>query len=77
MAMRADEIRAMSTEDLRDELEDQREELYRLRFQKATGQLEDTNLIRYAKRTVARIKTVLHERELAAQVVSEEKRNDA
>jgi large subunit ribosomal protein L29 len=72
MAMSIDEVRAMSTEDLLDEVEDLKEELYRLRFQKETGQLEDVNLIRYAKRSLARVKTVLRERELAAELAAQE-----
>lgn len=72
MAMSIDEVRAMSTDDLLDEVEDLKESLYRLRFQKATGQLEDTNLIRYAKRDLARVKTVLRERQLAAELAAEE-----
>ncbi|MEM6281132.1 MAG: 50S ribosomal protein L29 [Chloroflexota bacterium] len=72
MVMTAEEVREMSTEDLLDELEDQKEELYRLRFQKATGQLEDVNLLRYTRRTIARIKTIIRERELAAEIAAEE-----
>lgn len=72
MVMTAEEVRDMSTEDLLDELEDQKEELYRLRFQKATGQLEDVNLLRYTRRTIARIKTIIRERELAAEIAAEE-----
>jgi len=49
MAMRIDEVRAMSTEDLMDELEDLREEIYRLRFQKEAG----TSSCRWAKNGVS------------------------
>lgn len=76
MVMKIDEVRAMSNESLMDELEDLREELYRLRFQKATGQLEDVNLLRYNKRTIARIKTVIRERELAEQLAAQEQEQD-
>lgn len=68
--MHADEMRDMSYEDLIEEMEDLREELYRLRFQKTVGQLEDSNLIRYAKRDIARILTVLRERELAEELAA-------
>lgn len=77
MVMQIEEARSMSSEDLMDELEDLREELYRLRFQKTTGQLEDSNLIRYTKRSIARVNTVLRERELAAQLAAEEQATDA
>jgi len=70
--MRIDEVRAMSSDDLLDELEDLKAELYRLRFQKETGQLEDVNLIRYNKRTVGRIKMVLRERQIAAEAEESE-----
>jgi large subunit ribosomal protein L29 len=68
--MHADEMRNMSYDDLMEEVEDLREELYRLRFQKTVGQLDDGNLIRYAKRDIARIMTVLRERELAAALAA-------
>ncbi len=68
--MYADEMRDMSYEDLMEEMEDLKQELYRLRFQKTVGQLEDTNLIRYAKRDIARINTVLRERQLAEQLAA-------
>lgn len=66
------EIRQMSDEDLLDAMEDKKVEMFNLRFQKASGQLEDVNLIRAAKRDYARIQTVLRERELALMVTEEE-----
>jgi len=66
------EIRAMSDDDLFDMIIDQREALFNLRFQTEAGQLEDTNMIRYAKRDLARLLTVQRERELAAQLAEEE-----
>lgn len=65
------DIRAMSDEDILDAIEDQREALFNLRFQKASGQLEDTNAIRYAKRDLARLLTVQSERRLAVEIVEE------
>jgi large subunit ribosomal protein L29 len=70
--MNVAEIRSMNDDALLDAIEDQRAALFNLRFQRAAGQLEDTNLIRYAKRDLARLLTVQHERELAAQVAEEE-----
>lgn len=66
------QVRQMSDEELSDAIEDKREELFNLRFQKASGQMEDTNVLRYAKRQLARLITVQRERVLAAQVAGEE-----
>lgn len=60
-------IRLLTDEQLLDVIEDKREELFNLRFQSSAGQLEDTNLIRYAQRDLARLLTARRERELAAQ----------
>jgi large subunit ribosomal protein L29 len=61
------DIRKLSDEKLLDQLEDLKEALFNLRFQKAFGQLEDVNSIRHAKRNVARVLTVIRERQLQAQ----------
>lgn len=66
------EIRSMSDDDLLNAIEDQRASLFNLRFQVEAGQLEDTNLIRYAKRDLARLLTIRRERDLAAMVAEEE-----
>ncbi|TVR21143.1 MAG: 50S ribosomal protein L29 [Anaerolineaceae bacterium] len=65
------EVRAMTDDQLLDQIEDKRIELFNFRFQQASGQLEDTNLLRYAKRDLARLLTVQRERELAAQITEE------
>jgi large subunit ribosomal protein L29 len=49
-----------------------KEELYRLRLNHATGELVDTTQFRKARRNIARIMTVLRERELAAAIAEEE-----
>lgn len=59
------EIRDKSTADLNKEIESLKEELFTLRFQKATGQLENPLRIREIRKTIARIKTVITERELS------------
>lgn len=59
------EIRELDDEKLLDALEDQKEALFNLRFQKAFNQLEDQNAIRRARRDIARIQTVIREREIA------------
>jgi large subunit ribosomal protein L29 len=69
--MSASDVRAMSDEQLLNAIDDQREALFNLRFQQASGQMEDTNSLRYAKRRLARLLTVQRERELAAQIAEE------
>lgn len=59
------EIRDLSTEDLNQEVEDLKEELFNLRFQQAVGQLDDTARLRTVKKTIARILTVINERSQA------------
>ena len=66
------EIREMSDEQVFNAVEDKREELFNLRFRMASGQLEDTNLLRYARRGLAQLLTIQRERELAAQLAGEE-----
>lgn len=60
------EIRELSDGELLTRLTDSREELMNLRFQQATGELTDHTRLRYTRRTIARILTVLNEREQLA-----------
>lgn len=69
----AREIRQLTESEIKEKLDEAKEELFKLRFQKSTGQLENTARLRVVRREVARIKTVLRERQLAAQLVQEEK----
>ncbi len=62
--MRADEIRDMDDVDVQQAIEDAQEELFRLRFRSATQLLENPMLVRSLKRDIARMKTILREREL-------------
>ncbi|HOB91648.1 MAG: 50S ribosomal protein L29 [Bacillota bacterium] len=62
--MRANQIRDLSNEELASQLKDSKQELFNLRFQLATGQLDNPMRIREVKRTIARIKTIMREREL-------------
>ena len=62
--MTAQEIRELDTEALLSKVEEYKKELFGLRFQQATGQLENTARIRQVRKTIARIKTVIREREL-------------
>lgn len=65
--MRADELRQLSDAELRQKLEEAYQRLWSLRFQHATRQLQDTSQIRKTRREIARIKTILRERELWAE----------
>jgi large subunit ribosomal protein L29 len=61
--LRAKELRDLTDEELEHRLHDTRQELFNLRFQDATGALENTARLKLAKREIARILTVQHERE--------------
>ena len=63
--MNIKEIRDMSNEELNKEVVSLKEELFNLRFQQATGQLENPARMREVKKTIARIKTVITECELS------------
>ena len=65
--MKPAELRAMSDEQLKLTLKDTIKNLFHLRVQSATERLETPSEIRKAKREVARIQTIIRERELAAQ----------
>ena len=60
--MKASDVRAMTGDQLKDELVKLKKEQFNLRFQKATGQLENTARMRAVRRDVARIKTVLNKK---------------
>jgi len=62
--MEATEIRAMSMQQLQDALETARANLFNLRFQWATGQVRDHNLLKAARRDIARLETIQREREV-------------
>ena len=62
--MKVKEIRELSTEEINKKLVETKEELFNLRFQQATGNLEKPSRIRELRHLVARLKTVLREREL-------------
>jgi large subunit ribosomal protein L29 len=65
--MRPRQLRDLSDTELVRHLEDTRQELFNLRFQSATGALENTARLRVAKREIARILTIQHERGAAAE----------
>ncbi len=62
--MRTSELRELSAEKIREQLDDARENYFKLRFQFATGQLTDHTRLRFARKEIARIATVLRELEL-------------
>lgn len=69
--MRVSEIRELNPQELNKELADQERALMNLRFRQATLQLSDSNQIGKTRRTIARIKTVMREREIAAELQSQ------
>lgn len=64
--MKASDVKALTDDQLQDELISLKKEQFNLRFQAATGQIENTARIREVRRTVARIKTVQGERRAAS-----------
>ena len=64
--MKAKLIHEMTNEELNTKLGELKEELFNLRFRHATGQLENPNVIATVKKDIARVKTVIRERELKA-----------
>lgn len=63
--MKLSELRSKTDAELANQLDDSYEELFNLRFQKATGKLTNTARVQVVRREIARIKTLLRERELA------------
>ncbi len=64
--MKAKDIRNMNDQELNNQLSSLKEELFNLRFQHATGQLDNPLKIKEVKKDYARVKTVIRERELKA-----------
>ena len=60
--MKVNEIRDLTTEEIQNKIKESKQELFNLRFQQATGNLEKPSRIRDLRHTVARCKTVLKER---------------
>ena len=69
--MQAQEIRMLSPEEMQNRLDEAYQSLFRLRFDWAAGQLQDNNRMRVIKRDIARLKTILREREIAAEMAQE------
>lgn len=64
--MKAVEIRALSADDFQSKLKEARAELFNLRFQMATGQLDNTARVKEVKKDIARIQTEMRAREMSA-----------
>ena len=65
--MKASELRSMTNAELANKLDDYHQELFNLRFQRATGKLANSARFGQVKKDVARIKTILRERELSEE----------
>ena len=65
--MKADELREKTPDQLREELASLKKESFNLRFQQATGQLENTARMKGAKRDAARVLTILNEKSKASE----------
>jgi large subunit ribosomal protein L29 len=64
--MKASDLRARTVDELNEEVDTLGREIFNLRFQRASGQLENTARVRQVRRDIARIKTILGERRRAA-----------
>ncbi|MFS8182192.1 50S ribosomal protein L29 [Pseudovibrio denitrificans] len=63
--MKATDVRAKTSDELKADLEGLKKEQFNLRFQRATGQLENTARVRQVRRDIARIQTVLREKRVS------------
>lgn len=72
--MQAYELRSLTSAEIGQKLDETYEELFNMRFQRATGQLKNTARKSELRREVARMKTVLRERELAAWMAAQEEK---
>ena len=68
-ALQAHELDEMNSTDLEARLREAKEELFNLRFQAATGQLENNSRLRVVRKDIARIYTLMRERELGIETV--------
>ena len=64
--MKASDLRSRTVDELTEEVDTLGREIFNLRFQRASGQLENTARVRHVRRNIARIKTILGERHRAA-----------
>ena len=64
--MKVEDLRQKTEDELNQQVLDLKKEAFTLRFRRASGQLENTSMVRQVRRDIARIKTVLHERRASA-----------
>ena len=69
--MKASEIRELSVDEIEEKLNDAQQEMMNLRFQFVMGQITDTSRFKVVRRDIARMMTVLREREIAEEVKDE------
>ena len=74
--MKTQELRDLTYEELIESLAEAKEELFNLRFQMATNQLDNTARLRQVRRQIARIATLMREREIAAWEAQQEEQVD-
>ena len=72
MSAASNELRELHDDELQTRLRESKEELFNLRFQMATGQLDNNRRLRVVRHDIARIYTILRERELGLSVAPEE-----
>lgn len=65
--MKAKELRELTIDELNKKLDESKDELFKLRFQLATGQLDNPLKIKQVRHNIARVKTIIRERELGIQ----------
>ena len=66
-SMKVKELRELTDAELNKKLTDSKDELFKLRFQMATGQLDNPMKLQEVRRKIARVKTIIRERELGIQ----------
>ncbi|MEX2617983.1 MAG: 50S ribosomal protein L29 [Alphaproteobacteria bacterium] len=64
--MKVEDLRQKTVDELNQQVLDLKKEAFNLRFRRASGQLENTSMVRQVRRDIARIKTILHERRASA-----------
>jgi large subunit ribosomal protein L29 len=64
--MKIEDVRGKSADELREQLRNLKKEAFNMRFQRASGQLENTARVRHVRRDIARVQTVLNQRRRAA-----------
>ena len=69
--MQAKEVREKKTEELQGKLNEMREELFKLRFNLYSGQLKDSSRLKAMRRDIARVETILRERDIALGLADE------